>query len=141
MREHLQGGIVAPRFWSGLLPGREGRAPTKLAASDSVADAQRQFRAQKFFGSLDGLRAASILAVIWHHCGAGDGLGGLWMQGNKGVTLFFVISGFLIVTLLLRMKERNGAFSVARFWGRRMCRIFPVYYAVLLAYTVGVVWV
>jgi peptidoglycan/LPS O-acetylase OafA/YrhL len=59
-------------------------------------------------------------------------------QGNKGVTLFFVISGFLIVTLLLRAKSRLGTFSLGRFWGRRMCRIFPVYYAVLAVYAAGV---
>ena len=62
---------------------------------------------------------------------------GILRQGNKGVTLFFVISGFLIVTLLLRAKAARGSFSVRRFWGRRMCRILPVYYAVLALYVVA----
>lgn len=104
-------------------------------------DAYRRFRAVRFFGSLDGLRAASILAVVWHHAGGGDERSGLLGQGNKGVTLFFVISGFLIVTLLLRAKEQFGTFSLGRFWGRRMCRIFPIYFAVLAGYTAAVAWI
>lgn len=81
-----------------------------------------------------------MLGVIWHHAASTfhpDGLGG---QGNKGVTLFFVISGFLIVTLLLRAKAQHGTFSLGRFWGRRMCRIFPVYYTVLGVYVLAVAW-
>jgi peptidoglycan/LPS O-acetylase OafA/YrhL len=102
-------------------------------AGAEASAAYRAFKRVKFFGSLDGLRAISILGVIWYHTmpwGHETFLG----QGNKGVTLFFAISGFLIVTLILRAKEAAGSFSLPRFWGRRMLRIFPVYYAVLAAY-------
>jgi peptidoglycan/LPS O-acetylase OafA/YrhL len=111
--------------------------PSKPVAADAAA-AYQAFKEVKFFGSLDGLRAISILGVIWYHTAPvpHDSLLG---QGNKGVTLFFAISGFLIVTLLLRAKEAAGTFSLPRFWGRRMLRIFPVYYAVLAAYWV-LVW-
>ncbi len=107
-------------------------------AGSEAAAGYEAFKRVKFFGSLDGLRALSILGVIWYHTvpASHDSLLG---QGNKGVTLFFVISGFLIVTLLLRAKEAAGTFSLPRFWGRRMLRIFPVYYAVLAAYCV-LVW-
>lgn len=107
-------------------------------AGAEAAAGYQAFKRVKFFGSLDGLRAISILGVIWYHTvpGSHDSLLG---QGNKGVTLFFVISGFLIVTLLLRAKEAAGTFSLPRFWGRRMLRIFPVYYAVLAAYCL-LVW-
>ncbi|HEY3756972.1 MAG TPA: acyltransferase [Opitutaceae bacterium] len=105
---------------------------------DLGGDAFRKFRAAKFFSSLDGLRAAAIAGVIWHHTGSGPQAGLLGL-GNRGVTLFFAISGFLIVTLMLRAKERPAGFSLRNFWGRRMLRIFPVYYAALALYTL-LVW-
>ncbi len=99
-----------------------------------------RFRATSWFGSLDGLRAFAILAVIWHHT-AGHGYPGTWLarSGPHGVTLFFGISGFLITTLLLRERQKHGTISMRRFYVRRTLRIFPLYYAVLLAYT-GLVW-
>lgn len=108
------------------------------AAEAGASAAYAAFKQVKFFGSLDGLRALSILGVIWYHTVPMDH-DSLLGQGNKGVTLFFAISGFLIVTLLLRAKEAAGTFSLPRFWGRRMLRIFPVYYAVLAAYCL-LVW-
>lgn len=97
--------------------------------------AYRDFRATRFFGSLNGLRALSILAVLWFHTVPWD-RGTLLGQGNKGVTLFFAISGFLIVTLLLRQKEKLGTIDLRNFWGRRALRIFPVYYLALALYVV-----
>lgn len=110
-----------------------------VAADPTPAgEAYDAFKRVRFFASLDGLRAISILGVVWYHT-IPFGHDSLLGQGNKGVTLFFAISGFLIVTLLLRAKESAGTFSLPRFWGRRMLRIFPVYYAVLAAYCV-LVW-
>jgi peptidoglycan/LPS O-acetylase OafA/YrhL len=99
--------------------------------------AYRAFRHVRFFSCLDGLRAISILAVIWHHTGnaiAPDGIPFLH-RGNRGVMLFFVISAFLISTLLLRAKE-NGRIDVPRFWARRALRIMPLFYVVLTVYVV-----
>ncbi len=56
--------------------------------------------------------------------------------GAKGVTLFFVISGFLITTLLLRGKESTGTISLCRFYIRRSLRIFPLYHSVILVYII-----
>lgn len=95
----------------------------------------RAFKATQFFGSLDGLRALSILAVIWFHTVPWD-RATLLGQGNQGVTLFFAISGFLIVTLLLRQKDRRGTIDLRNFWGRRALRIFPVYHLALALYVV-----
>src|SRR5438552_13059495 len=88
---------------------------------EPVAAAYSAFQRTRFFGSLDGLRAISILGVIWFHTVPmpRDALRG---QGNQGVTLFFAISGFLIVTLLLRSKQATGTFSLPQFWGRRILR-------------------
>jgi peptidoglycan/LPS O-acetylase OafA/YrhL len=89
------------------------------------------FRAQSRFTALDGLRGISILAVIWHHTAAG--LGGIPLSDNGflGVDMFFVLSGFLIVTLILRERARTGTVSLERFYVRRTLRIFPIYYLVL----------
>ena len=90
------------------------------------------FRARQRFGSLDGLRCASVLAVIWHHAG-GHHEGPLGL-GFLGVDLFFAISGFLITTLLLREHAATGRIDLRRFYVRRSLRIFPLYFAVLGLY-------
>ena len=83
------------------------------------------------FGSLDGLRAIAILAVVWHHtCGTGSN----WLlltRGFLGVDLFFVISGFLIATLLLRERSQSGNISLRGFYFRRTIRILPPYFLTL----------
>lgn len=91
------------------------------------------YRANRTFGSLDGLRALAILAVVWHHAGPRYA----WVateRGFLGVDLFFVISGFLIVTLLLRERDANGAIVLPSFYMRRFLRIFPLYYGALALY-------
>ena len=88
---------------------------------------------QTRFGSLDGLRAIAIAAVLWHHWpGRFDLLETkLSHYGFLGVDLFFVISGFLITTLLMREETRDGTFSLSAFYWRRVLRILPVYYLVV----------
>src|ERR1700694_4222813 len=92
-----------------------------------------RFAQIKTFGSLDGLRAIAILAVLWHHH-ANNAVPGwkITTHGFLGVDLFFTISGFLIVTLLLRERRRTGTISLRDFYVRRILRIFPPYYLVLL---------
>ena len=90
------------------------------------------FLQTKSFGSLDGLRAFAILAVVWHHTGEPDPDWVISGRGFLGVDLFFVISGFLIVTLLLRERSRTGVISLRAFYARRALRIFPAYYFMLL---------
>jgi peptidoglycan/LPS O-acetylase OafA/YrhL len=96
----------------------------------------QEFQARRHFGSLDGLRCLSILAVIWHHTGGRAFPDSVLLQhGPSGVSLFFVISGFLITTLLLREKQRTADIGMKNFIVRRTLRIFPLYYTVLLVYT------
>jgi peptidoglycan/LPS O-acetylase OafA/YrhL len=92
------------------------------------------YRVNSRFGSLDGLRALSVAAVIWTHTGGGLATSSWAQQGQQGVTLFFAISGFLITMLMLREKERHGSIDLRAFYIRRCLRIFPLYYAVLLVY-------
>jgi peptidoglycan/LPS O-acetylase OafA/YrhL len=90
------------------------------------------YLAQRTFGALDGLRAFSILAVLWHHTYEVPTAWIATSRGFLGVDLFFVISGYLIVTLLLRERDRRGEVSLKNFYIRRFLRIFPVYYGLLL---------
>jgi peptidoglycan/LPS O-acetylase OafA/YrhL len=88
--------------------------------------------------ALDGLRAVAITAVVLvHACG-------FPASGGLGVDLFFVLSGFLITTLLLEERARTGAVSLLGFYRRRAFRLLPalvvflaVYLAVALAFFAG----
>jgi peptidoglycan/LPS O-acetylase OafA/YrhL len=115
--------------------GRTGAARQAIAAVPTHA----AFRAASYFGTLDVLRAIAILAVVWHHTGGLVYPGHLSHQGYHGVTLFFAISGFLIVMLLLREKSATGDISIRGFMIKRALRILPLYYATLLIYVVVVV--
>src|SRR5690348_18282128 len=93
------------------------------------------FKTSSYFTALDGLRALSILMVLFHHVTkypAGDFLHTLQENGRYGVAFFFVISGFLICTLLLREEEKTGRIDLWNFYGRRALRLLPLYYAALL---------
>jgi peptidoglycan/LPS O-acetylase OafA/YrhL len=83
-------------------------------------------------GALDGVRGLAVLFVLLFHAG-GVVLGGFLLQ--SGVDLFFVLSGFLITTILIRTKERSDYFRL--FYLRRFVRIFPLYYLVLAAMLTG----
>jgi peptidoglycan/LPS O-acetylase OafA/YrhL len=104
-----------------------------VVAEPVAGSAHAHYLAQRHFGSLDGLRGLSVLAVIWHHATPFP-LPGIWGKGPAGVDLFFCISGFLITTLLVREKARTGDIALGAFYLRRALRIFPLYYAVLLSY-------
>ena len=81
---------------------------------------------------LDGLRAVAVTLVLLFHLQLpGSGAGFL------GVDVFFVISGFLITTLLLAERERSGRISLSAFWARRARRLLPALAIVML--TVAVV--
>lgn len=83
--------------------------------------------------SLDGLRALAISLVLIGH-GASrlpehSRFWFLWVYANFGVQIFFVISGYLITTLLLKEHGRTGSINLADFYGRRAYRILPAAYA------------
>jgi peptidoglycan/LPS O-acetylase OafA/YrhL len=87
-----------------------------------------------YFAAVDGLRAFSILFVIYHHASKLPWMGHL--HGYLGVDIFFVISGFLITYLLAQEKQNNGKIDINAFYVRRAFRILPVY-AVMLAVYIG----
>ena len=76
---------------------------------------------------LDGLRALAVLAVIAYHLWPGAVPGGF-----LGVDVFFVVSGFLITTLLLRQVAGEGRIHLVDFWRRRARRLLPALLVVMV---------
>jgi peptidoglycan/LPS O-acetylase OafA/YrhL len=95
---------------------------------------------------LDGLRAISIVLVLSGHLAGTRNCYSLAFYtkfgdlANLGVRVFFVISGYLITTLLLKEYEKTQTISLRNFYMRRTLRIFPAFYAFLLAMTVVHAW-
>ena len=85
-----------------------------------------------YLPGIDALRALAVLAVFFYHAGVD------WMPGGfLGVDLFFVISGYLITSLLLREFRRGGHVRLGRFWLRRARRLLPAV-GVMIAVTMVV---
>lgn len=84
--------------------------------------------------NLDGLRGLAILLVLAHHVpvAAYDWVARLQHNGKHGVSLFFVISGYIVMTLILRESRSAGSVDVRGFLVRRALRLLPLYYVVLL---------
>lgn len=108
---------------------RVGSTTTGTANADTP-------RGARGIPSLDGLRALSIALVVYGH--STRGTHGFLRAAEErlelsmlGVRVFFVISGFLITTLLLGEQERRGKISLPRFFFRRAFRIFPAIYVYL----------
>ncbi|HEY4022711.1 MAG TPA: glycosyltransferase 87 family protein [Pseudonocardiaceae bacterium] len=102
------------------------RRPTGPRLVDRPPLNHDEFRAMNRFPALDGLRAiAALLVVLFHNEGPDI------LQGWIGVQVFFVLSGFLITTLLLREESRSGRVNLGNFYLRRAFRILPVYFLVL----------
>ena len=88
--------------------------------------------------ALDGLRTFAFLAVFAYHSDYGQG--GPFVGGWIGVEVFFVLSGYLITTLLLVQRDRAGTLAVGSFWLRRLARLYPaLVLAVVLAAVLSIV--
>lgn len=96
-----------------------------------------------FFPHLDALRFFAFFAVFVNH--TFNSLGyyntdpnykfiviNFFSNGDLGVSFFFVLSGFLITYLLLKEKETNGSIDISKFYMRRVLRIWPVYFLVII---------
>ena len=87
----------------------------------------------KYPAEIDGLRALAVVSVILFHAGFE-----LFNGGFVGVDAFFVISGYLITTILIENIE-NKRFSIVNFYERRARRILPALFFVMLV-CIPVVW-
>src|SRR4051794_18565264 len=101
------------------------KVETELAVSSAAPS--RQISVGSRIPELDGARGIAVLAVvISHYLGEVEhGFAGLRF-GWVGVNLFFVLSGFLIGSIILERKDSSNFFSV--FYARRALRILPVYF-------------
>jgi peptidoglycan/LPS O-acetylase OafA/YrhL len=91
--------------------------------------------APRYRPDIDGLRALAILPVLFFHYHVWPFRGGF-----VGVDVFFVISGYLITQLIVAERD-EGRFSIARFYERRIRRIFPALFAMLLVVTIAAVFI
>jgi peptidoglycan/LPS O-acetylase OafA/YrhL len=102
---------------------------------------QRPTWLPSYLPELDGLRGLAILWVVLYHCG--PLLQGTWMHrvadwGWAGVILFFVLSGFLITSILLGTRDKPHYFH--NFHARRALRIWPVYILLLAVVYLNAPW-
>jgi len=93
--------------------------------------------------SLEVLRGSAALLVFFFHCiqfwpDAPRGLLALVHQGNVGVDLFLVISGYVTTTSLLGLRATGRADADREYWKRRLARIFPLYWLTTVAYVLVV---
>ncbi|MGH2686737.1 MAG: acyltransferase family protein, partial [Actinomycetota bacterium] len=83
---------------------------------------------------IDGLRALAVAAVVAYHAEA------TWLPaGFLGVDVFFVISGYLICSLILAEHDQTGQVSLGAFWRRRARRLLPALFALLAGVTVAAI--
>jgi peptidoglycan/LPS O-acetylase OafA/YrhL len=101
-------------------------------AKQTARPFQRDAPSLGYLPGLDGLRAVSVLAVLaFHHYFIGGHEQGYAPGGFLGVEVFFVVSGYLITSLLLSERRKTGRVSLKRFWLRRARRLLPALFALL----------
>lgn len=128
----------------------EGGATLKLAMQADISAPESVARQAFYIPALDGLRVVAFLMVFFHHripdqipvggWVTGDiaqWYNGLWRALAHGVPLFFVLSAYLITTLLLVEKERTGRVRIGDFYLRRILRIWPLYFTIIV---LAVLW-
>jgi peptidoglycan/LPS O-acetylase OafA/YrhL len=103
---------------------------------DAGSSSPRAHTAFSYRPGLDGVRALAVLAVILYHGKVS------WAHGGfLGVDVFFVLSGFLITSLLISERDRSGRIDLVGFWTRRARRLLPALFLVLVGVAVyAVVW-
>jgi peptidoglycan/LPS O-acetylase OafA/YrhL len=97
------------------------------ALHSGLAEKERVLTAEHHRAEIDGLRGIAILSVIGFHA-----FPDYFPGGFVGVDVFFVISGFLISSIILRQLSRSQ-FTISDFYARRIRRIFPALLVVLTA--------
>ena len=120
---------------------QEACSPPSPPAPEHAPDTDSAAGERIYFPELDGLRFIAFMMVYLFHGGIPQGivarlLGSrtalaLRENGRFGVQLFFILSGYLIATLLLREEARYGRISLRAFWIRRILRIWPLYYLIV----------
>jgi peptidoglycan/LPS O-acetylase OafA/YrhL len=99
----------------------------------TITTGVRQGAGRRFYRpELDALRFFAFLAVLLHHGPTpGHFLRLARAAGGYGLSMFFLLSAYLITELLLREREQSGRIAWGLFFARRALRIWPLYYAAL----------
>jgi len=98
-----------------------GPVPARAAAGHSPTTSHSRI------SGVDGVRGLAIVLVVIEHAGFTHP----WAGGTGGVTIFFVLSGFLITRLLITEHDRTGRISLPKFWMRRGVRLLPAMWVFL----------
>ena len=106
---------------------RLGR-PRAAAVTTPASGASLRPSGLPYLAGLDGLRALAVIAVVLYHAGVD-----FVPAGFLGVEIFFVISGYLITSLLLSEHAATSAVSLRRFWMRRARRLLPALFLLVAA--------
>jgi len=129
-----------------------GRSKTAQSPQDcrprSTASPAAGHHPSDFRPDIEGLRAIAVLLVLGYHIGvvrnsrtAADAVNPWFFDGGLvGVDVFFVLSGFLITSLLLRELTRTGTISLARFWSRRVRRLLAASCLVIVVTLIASRW-
>lgn len=119
-----------PAAWAklgGVIPSPSRTAPSRHDNTGKPRSVNNG-SAMGFRPEIQGLRAIAVLMVIIHHLRPGAMTGGF-----IGVDMFFVISGYLITAHLFREARDTGRIKLGAFWSRRIRRLLPLAFTVLLA--------
>lgn len=117
--------VAASLAFAAVEPVKEERP-----ARPNFSDPARAVRsgALPYIPAIDGLRALAVTAVLLYHSALG------WLPGGfLGVEVFFVISGYLITSLLLADRAKHGKVSLIGFWKRRARRLLPAAFTLIIA--------
>ena len=119
-----------PTRWSRLLdrPTQIAfRIPSTIIVTASKQSHQKSHYSMAYRSEIDGLRAIAVLSVMFFHARFG------WFSGGfVGVDIFFVISGYLITSIIIS-EQQAKCFSLISFYERRARRILPALFLVLFA--------
>jgi hypothetical protein len=134
--------------WYGTYPPGAAPTPGKRIGPDPIARSRTANVGQIDYGArsctapaaaglryapgLDGIRALAVAAVVVYHLGTTGGAHPL-RGGFLGVDVFFVLSGYLITSLLIVEARQTGRISIRQFYQRRARRLLPALYTLLLA--------
>jgi peptidoglycan/LPS O-acetylase OafA/YrhL len=119
---------------------KDAHAKVELPIAMTNREIQKPAKGSGYIPTLDGWRAVAILWVMQHHAPSISigGISNYWFKvdGDRGVQLFFALSGILICTRLLREEEKLGAISLRSFYTRRLFRIQPAAWTYLAVISV-----
>jgi peptidoglycan/LPS O-acetylase OafA/YrhL len=120
-RRREDAALAEPRWGASLAPRDASPAEPRWGASLA---ARRS--GLPYLPGIDALRALAVLAVLLYHAEVS------WMPGGfLGVDVFFVISGYLITSLLVAERTRTGTVRVGAFWKRRALRLLPAVFVMI----------